>query len=75
MLVCGVGLFIKTSPTAKCRKDMTTSTDEFETIWVEIDNNKYKIMIGVIYPHSNSDLEMDNTIKKQGTFKDQKVKY
>jgi len=54
---------------------MTTSTDEFETIWVEIDNNKYKIMTGVIYPHSNSDLEMDNTIKKQGTFKDQKVKY
>jgi len=32
---------------------MSNSTDEFETIWVEISNNKDKIMVGVVYRHPN----------------------
>jgi len=32
---------------------MTNSTDDFETIWVEISNNKDKIMLGVVYRHPN----------------------
>jgi len=27
---------------------MTNSTDDFETIWVETNNNKDKIMVGVV---------------------------
>jgi len=34
---------------------MTNSTDDFETIWVEISNNKNKLMVGVVYRHPNSD--------------------
>jgi len=47
-LAGGVGLYVKSSLTANCRDDMTNSTDDFETIWVEISNNKDKIMVGVV---------------------------
>jgi len=33
---------------------MTNSTDDFETIWVEISTNKDDVMVGVVYRHPNS---------------------
>ena len=47
-LAGGVGLYIKTYLTANWRDDMENSTDDFETIWVETNNNKDKIMVGVV---------------------------
>ena len=43
-----VGLYVNSSLAANCRDDMTNSTDDFETIWVEISNNKDKVMVGVV---------------------------
>jgi len=48
-LAGGVGLHAKGSLTANYRDDMTNSTDDFETIWVETSNNKDKLMVGVVY--------------------------
>ena len=47
-LAGGVGLYVKSSLTANCRDNMTNSTDDFETIWVEISNNKDEVMVGVV---------------------------
>jgi len=41
----GIGLYTKSSLTTNCWDDMTNSTDDFETVWVEISNNKDKIML------------------------------
>jgi len=49
-----IGLYEKTSLTANCRDDMTNSTDDFETICVEISNNKDKTTVGLAYRHPNS---------------------
>ena len=53
-LAGGVGLYVKSSLTANYRDDMTNSTDDFETIWVEISNNEDKLMVGVVCRHPNS---------------------
>jgi len=53
-LTGGVDLYIKTSLTANCRNDMTSSMDNFETVWVEISSNRDKIMVGVAYRHPNN---------------------
>jgi len=53
-LAGGVGVYVKSSLTANYRDDMTNSTDDFETIWVEISNHKDKLMVGVVYRYPNS---------------------
>ena len=68
-----VGLYVKTSLNANCRDDMTNSTDDFETIWVEISNNKDKLMVGVVYRHPNSNFlafqdELFSSLHKIFTF-------
>jgi len=50
-----LGLFTKTFLGANCKNDMATSTDEFETIWVEISKKDQSIIV-VAHRHPSSNL-------------------
>ena len=51
----GVGLYIKDSLTFNPRNDLQSCTNEFETVWVEIENtNDKNILICCVYSHPNS---------------------
>ena len=53
----GVGMYIKSNLTANKREDLSFCNDDFETIWVEIDNLKAKNMLCCCaYRHPNTDI-------------------
>ena len=66
----GVGFYIKEDQLFTTRPDLTLSTDDFETLWVEMQNGSHRnIICGVIYrhPHGNMQNLMDflnSTIEK-----------
>ena len=54
----GVGLYIKDSLTFNPRNDLQSCTNEFETVWVEIENtNDKNFLISCVYRHPNSNIE------------------
>ena len=54
----GVGLYIKDSLTFNPRNDLQSCTNEFETVWVEIENtNDKNFLIYCVYRHPNSDID------------------
>ena len=51
----GVGLYIKDSLTSNSRTDLDSCTNDFETIWVEIENkNDRNFLICCVYRHPSS---------------------
>ena len=54
----GVGLYIKDSLTFEPRNDLQSCTNEFETVWVEIENtNDKNFLICCVYRHPNSNID------------------
>ena len=54
----GVGLYIRDSLTYNPRIDLDSCTDDFETVWVEIENkNDKNFLICCVYRHPNSDID------------------
>ena len=54
----GVGLYIKDSLTSNPRTDLDSCTDDFETIWVEIETKKDKnFLICCVYRHPSSAID------------------
>ena len=54
----GVGMYIKKGIQYSVRYDLTSSTDESEMLWVEIESDLNSNMIcGVVYRHPSSNLE------------------
>ena len=54
----GVGIFIQETFQATIRDDLTITKEEFEALWIEIDNNSQRNIIrGVIYRHPNANVE------------------
>ena len=54
----GVGLYIRNSLTSKPRIDLDSCTDDFETVWVEIENKKDKdFLICCVYRHPSSKVD------------------
>ena len=44
------------------RSDISKSTIDFETLWIEIQSNmNYNLLCGVIYRHPQSDLDSHST--------------
>ena len=57
----GVGMYIKKGIQYSVRHDLTSSTDESEMLWVEIESDRNSNMIcGVFYRHPSSNLETIN---------------
>ena len=54
----GVGLYIRDSLTSNPRNDLDSCTDDFETVWVEIDNkNDKNFLICCVYRHPSSNID------------------
>ena len=54
----GVGMYIKKGIQYSVRHDLTSSTDESEMLWVEIESDRNSNRIcGVVYRHPSSNLE------------------
>ena len=53
----GVGLYIKNGIQYSVRHDLTSSTDESEMLWVEIESDLNSNICGVVYRHPSSNLE------------------
>ena len=66
----GVGFYIKEDQLFTNRPDLTLSTDDFETLWVEMQNGSQCNMIcGVIYRHPHGNMQnfldfLNSTIEK-----------
>ena len=59
----GVGMFINSHLKYHARFDLSTCTDECETLWVEIKNHLDKnILFVIIYRHPNSNIESFNQL-------------
>ena len=57
----GVGLYIKTCLAPVPRPDLVSDSDEYETVWAEIENSKDKnILICCAYRHPSSEIEHFN---------------
>ena len=57
----GVSLYVKQGLRYHSRDDLSSVTKEFETLWIEINNNCSKnIICGVIYRHPNGKVEKFN---------------
>ena len=55
----GVGFYINNNLKTKIRTDLSSRTDEYEALWIEIINNsKRNLVCGVIYRHPRCDLEI-----------------
>ena len=55
----GVGLYIKTRLGPIPRPELDSNSDDYETVWVEIDNSKDKnFLICCAYRHPNTDIEL-----------------
>ena len=53
----GVGIYVKANLPANKRDDLSISTVDFETVWIEIDNPKAKnILCCCAYRHPSSDI-------------------
>ena len=54
----GVGLSIRDSLTSNPRNDLDSLTDDFETVWVEIENlNNKNFLIRCVYRHPSSNID------------------
>ena len=54
----GVGLYIKNSLTSNPRVDLDSCSDDFETIWVEIENKQDKdFLVCCVYRHPRSNVD------------------
>ena len=54
----GVGLYTKSTLNSVLRQDLSYSTADFETVWVEVDNKKDKNMLFCcVYRHPDTDIE------------------
>ena len=54
----GVGLYIRDSLTYNPRIDLDSCTDDFEAVWVEIENkNDKNVLICCVYRHPSSDID------------------
>ena len=54
----GVGLHIRDSLTYNPHIDLDSCTDDFETVWVEIDNkNDKNFLICCVYRHPSSNID------------------
>ena len=54
----GVGLYIKNSLTSNPRVDLDSCSDDFETIWVEIENKQEKdFVVCCVYRHPSSNVD------------------
>ena len=55
----GVGIYVKSDLRANKRDDLSFTNDDFETIWIEIDNSKAKnILCCCAYRHPSSDISV-----------------
>lgn len=55
----GVGAFIHYGINFHIRDDLSSSTDEYEMLWIEIENKSSKnTLCGIIYRHPNSNLDL-----------------
>ena len=55
----GIGAFIHNGINFHIRDDLSSSIDECEMLWVEIENKSSKnILCGIIYRHPNSNLDL-----------------
>ena len=64
--VGGVGYFISNSLRYTIRDDLNSSSDQEESLWIEVQNDKNKnIVCGIIYRHPNNPLQpfLDNFYK------------
>ena len=53
----GVGIYVKSDLTTNKREDLSVSTIDFETIWIEIDNTRAKnILCCCAYRHPSSEV-------------------
>ena len=53
----GVGLYVKQDLNYTIRTKLSLSNSDFESLWIEIDNQSHKNFIsGIIYRHPNSDI-------------------
>lgn len=58
-LAGGVGSYIKKSIKFTIREDLSSVSQESESLWIEINNNNTKnIICGVIYRHPSTNLEL-----------------
>ena len=66
----GVGLYVKQDLNYTLRTKLSLSNSDFESLWIEIDNQSYKSFIcGIIYRHPNSDISsfmdyLNSTVEK-----------
>ena len=59
--VGGVGIYVKSNLTANKRLDLFHSTQDFETVWIEIESAKSKnILCCCAYRHPSSDIALFN---------------
>ena len=71
----GVGLYIKTSLCPGLRSDLNSDSDEYETVWIEIETSKEKnILICCSYRHPSTDIEnymeyVEETLSKPSVVK------
>ena len=66
----GVGLYVKQDLNYTLRTKLSLSNSDFESLWIEIDNESHKSFIcGIIYRHPNSDISsfmdyLNSTVEK-----------
>lgn len=57
----GVAFYIKNSLDFSIRSNISSTTNDFETLWLEVSNgNHSNLLCGVVYRHPNGDLEAFN---------------
>ena len=55
----GVGIYVKSNLTASKRDDLSFSNDDFETIWIKIENTKEKNVLSCCaYRHPSTDMSV-----------------
>ena len=53
-----VAFYINNNLYFSIRPEFTTTTDDFEALWIEVHNNCHSnLLCGIIYRHPNGDLE------------------
>jgi hypothetical protein len=71
----GVGLFLRDNLQFKIRSDLSSTTGDFESLWLEIMNNRErKMLCGVIYRHPSSNINnfinyMNGVIERMRNFR------
>ena len=53
----GVGMYIRKGIQYSVRHDLTSSTNESEMLWVEIESDLNNMLCGVVYRHPSSNLD------------------